>query len=86
MASCTKSRPFKGRSATCCEVITWPSVASVVCTPTAVADYLHAGLHRCRRQLEIQLAMLIHLQPYVLGFSGLKTLLLHMDGVIAYAQ
>ena len=30
VASCTKSRPFKGRSATCCDVITCPSVASAV--------------------------------------------------------
>src|SRR5579872_3201601 len=30
VASCTKSRPFKGRSVTCWLVITWPSVASEV--------------------------------------------------------
>ena len=38
VASCTKSRPFKGRSFTCCDVITCPSVASAVCTPTIVAE------------------------------------------------
>src|ERR1700731_2074289 len=38
VASCTKSRPFKGRSSTCCEVITCPSVASDVWMPTDVAD------------------------------------------------
>src|ERR1022692_5294644 len=32
VASCTKSRPFKGRSATCCDVITCPSVATVSTT------------------------------------------------------
>src|ERR1035438_10367612 len=38
VASWTKSRPFNGRSLTCCAVITWPSVASLVCTSTAVPE------------------------------------------------
>jgi hypothetical protein len=38
VASWTKSRPFKGRSATCWLVITWPRVASAVCTATGVAE------------------------------------------------
>src|SRR5277367_5455954 len=37
VASCTKSRPFRGRSATCWLVITWPKVASAVWIATAVA-------------------------------------------------
>src|ERR1700676_2135816 len=34
-ASCTKSRPFKGSWATCCELMTCPRVGSVVVTATA---------------------------------------------------
>src|SRR4051812_3995988 len=37
VANCTKSRPFKGKSATCCDVITCPRVGLVVCTATSVA-------------------------------------------------
>src|SRR6516225_2542643 len=37
VASCTKSRPFKGNCATCSDVITCPRVALVVCTATSVA-------------------------------------------------
>ena len=37
VASCTKSRPFNGRSATSSDVITWPSVGFVVSTATSVA-------------------------------------------------
>ena len=35
VASCTKSRPFKGSCDTSCEVITWPRDGLVVSTATA---------------------------------------------------
>src|SRR5258707_15593861 len=35
VASCTKSRPFKGSCATSCEVMTWPSEGEVVSATTA---------------------------------------------------
>ena len=35
-ASCTKDRPFKGNSTTCWLLITVPTVASSVCSPTAL--------------------------------------------------
>src|SRR5208283_5345345 len=37
VASCTKSRPFNGNCATCCEVMTWPSEGLVVSTATSEA-------------------------------------------------
>ena len=37
-ASCTKSRPFNGSCATCCEVMTCPKDGLVVSTATAVAS------------------------------------------------
>ena len=37
VANCTKSRPLRGRSATCSAVITWPRVGFVVSTATSVA-------------------------------------------------
>src|SRR5271165_7481517 len=38
VASCTKSRPFKGSWVTSCEVITWPREGLAVSTATAVAE------------------------------------------------
>src|SRR5260370_15101719 len=37
VASCTKSRPFSGNCATCCEVMTWPSEGLLVSTATSEA-------------------------------------------------
>src|SRR5882762_8614708 len=37
VANCTKSRPFRGSSATCSDVITCPRVGFVVSTATSVA-------------------------------------------------
>ena len=36
-ASCTKLRPFRGNSATCCALMSWPSEASLRCSSTAAA-------------------------------------------------
>ena len=53
---------------------------------TARRGHFHAGLYRRRRQLEIQLAVFIHLQPDVFGLGGLETLQFHLDVVIGHTQ
>ena len=46
----------------------------------------NGGLHRRGSQLEIQLAVLVHLQPDVFGLGGLETLQFHLDVVIGDAE
>ena len=81
VASCTKLRPFNGRSATCSDVMTCPSVGFAVSTATSVAltstvEETDAG---CRR--EIDFAMLVDLQPDVLLLGRLESLGLHANRV-----
>ena len=81
VASCTKSRPFKGSCDTCCEVMTWPSDGLVVSTATAspetatVVDY--GGGH----ERKIEFAGFIDLEMQIFGFGALKARRIDVHGV-----
>src|ERR1700720_1676477 len=71
VASCTKSRPFKGSCATCCELMTWPRVGSVEVTATpAVTPTVEETEERLRLKLSSRDSSICNLRS--LDWAGWK--------------
>ena len=86
VASCTKSRPFKGNWATSWEVMTWPRVGFVVATATASAttstvEETEAGFSEKSSSRDSSTCSLM-----ILGFGRLKAREFDMDGVHSDGQ
>ena len=72
VASCTKSRPFKGSCETSCEVMTWPRDGLADSTATASPETATVVTTVAGHERKVEFARFIHLQMQIFGFGALK--------------
>jgi len=85
VASCTKSRPFNGAEKPAGSLMTWPREGFEVSTALR-SIRLQPWNSRWRGQSEIQFALLIHVQFYILALHPLEALEFHPDRIDGYRQ